>query len=265
MTNVYKGTARPAIMEPLVRLASLPSDLRLPADGSGGFSGPVAGGVSVTLIHVDPTVRMIWRDGTGETLSDLLMDVWGDENSESYWWPFGLINYGECFAPDRSSIDLSGTIARARELLERVQFVEDEDSVTVGHHRAVAAVTYMQLKSEVTEDWIVSLAGRHELRLDDDSIGEGNGLLMEFGKLPPGLDDLGETALVSLEGSHAVPWWVRPVMCRFEKPSSSAPADLRAARAQLRLLGFDEKDIRRLNAVAAEVAEAYEWETDEAA
>jgi hypothetical protein len=264
MMNMYKGSASVAIMEPLINLASLPSDLRLLADGNGGFSAAIRDG-SATLIHVDPTVRMIYREAAGEIVSDLLLDIWGDANSGSYWWPFGLINYDRCFAADRSFIDLSGTIARAREFLERVHFVEDEDSVIAENQRAAAAVAYMQLKSRVTEDWIISLAAPHELRLDDDSIGEGDGLLLEFDTLPPGLEDIGETALVSYESSHAVRWWVRPAMCRFTAPPSCTPDVLRAARAQLPLLGFSEEDVRRLNAVAAEVARAYEWETGEAA
>ena len=91
-------------------------------------------------------------------------------------------------------------------------------------------------------------------------IGEGHGLLLCFGELPPGLAELGECALVQQEPGTAISkWWMRPVMCSFDNELDALTTDV--ARARLQTFGFTAEEIEQLDRTAEEVRDAYASET----
>jgi hypothetical protein len=209
-------------------------------------------GTSLEFRSNDPVATMIVRGEAGEIAQQAIVEAWGDEGSGAHWWPFGWL--GEAATTDNLRI----AIDRARTVVSRLTFY-DKEPIFAPDGREAAVIDYLRLASGVTDEWGISLAAPFELRLDDPYIGEGHGLLYTFDELPPGLSHLGECALVSEAREDRHDWWMRPVMCTFGNELD----DLTLDDLQKRLLQFElsKEEIRRLNKIAIEIEEAYEWET----
>lgn len=268
----YKGPANQSAIAPLLTLASLENAVGRCERPEGfpfgivheltGFrlDAPECGALIVT--PEDRCVGIAFGDDAASVESPLWVRIWGDTESPSYWWSLAPILFQECISPDGAMIDLSETTRRLRELLGRVTFFQDEAAVIAGNDRAITAMNYLRMLSQVTESWIVSLAAPFEVRLEDDNIGECDGLIYRFDQLPPGLNDLGECALIELEEGPERSLCVRPVMYVFDDPCTFSPMALQAARNRLKLLGFGDKEVRHLDAIARKVAAAYQGDLD---
>lgn len=208
-------------------------------------------GTSLEFRSNDPVATMIVRGEAGEIVQQTIVEAWGDEGSGAYWWPFGWLGQAATADNLRISID------RARTMVGRLTFY-DKEPILAADSREAAVVDYLRLASGVTDEWGISLAAPFELRLDDPEIGEGHGLLYAFGELPPGLSHLGECALVSESREDGHDLWMRPVMCTFGNDLDDFTLD--DLQARLVEFGFSEEEIRRLNKIAIEIEEAYEWE-----
>lgn len=148
-------------------------------------------------------------------------------------------------------------IERAQTLLREVSFNDDNHAVYASHERASAAIDYLRQRSGVIEPWLIALTSPFELRLEDDSFGGGDGLLLEFGELPPGLDDLGECAVVDIEEGDCASWLLRPAMASFDTELELIAGGQVADCERLREIGFTEGEIKRLDRIARQVAQCY--------
>lgn len=260
MMTRYGGSASIKAMEPLLRIASLPKGTRLNRCGEGEFVAEVGPDYTVTLHLLDPAVRMILRN-SGSIHCDVTMRAFGDQHSGAYWYPFSSLLRGR--PAEGGSVDgLSEVIERAGRLLSQVRFFDDDAAALVSNMRAAAAVDYLRLYSGVPDPWLISLSSPFELRLENESVGEGDGLLLEFGELPPGLDELGECAVVELNNEPAASWYLRPAMLAFESTLESGSTNVVETADRLRELGFTENQMKCLDRVGRQVARAYarEWE-----
>lgn len=254
MNSQYKGRARREVMEPLLRIASLPDKVELERTGEEELRGEIGSRLTLSLRLIDPSVRMtVLEDGEGSY--DVEMNAWGSSGSKAYWYPFAPLMHD--VGDDQTVVDLAEVTERARTLLNDVSFFDSDEAALDSSERATAAVEYLRQRSGVTDTWLISLAAPFELRLDDDSIGDGDGLLLEFGELPPGLSDRGECAVVELDHGTPARWWLRPAVLSFEQ----RVADQAAVVERLQAAGFTDDEIAELDRIADEVAGRHQEET----
>lgn len=206
---------------------------------------------SLLDVHVDEQgLRLCLRKVNGELLHEAIVAAWGDQHSEAFWFPFEELEA----EAHREPVDLGEIVARAKDLLSRVRFFDNEPIIAPAGREA-AAIDYLRLTSGVIGEWTISMAAPHELILDDPSTGESDGLVLSFGELPPGLAELGECALVQLEPGPVDRWWMRPAMCSFGDDLSGLTTS--AARERLHIHGFTVEEITQLDRTAEMVRANY--------
>lgn len=248
----HRGPASSQGLWPLTALASADPD-RISSISDMVVSCKLMPSGTLEFHADDPVLTLIVKDGAGEVIGQAVVQAWGDEDSESYWWPFVWLGA----TPDEEN--LREAISRTKITFERISFY-DQEPVQVSDGKEAAAIDYLRLASGVTEEWIISLAAPHELILEGASFDGGHGVLHRFGELPPGLADRGECALISEDFGDENEWCMRPVMCVFDNELDDLT--LEDLRESLVGFGFTAEEIDRLSHLAAEVNEAYAWETE---
>ena len=260
MTTEYKGTAGASAITPLLKLSAIPVGTRLTGAGS-RYSACLGSEGTIELSYDDDTVRLTFRDSDGMVTSDVTMAAWGDEGSDAYWFTVRPI-CAELVMDEDMTPDLNEAAQRARQLLERVSIYEADDAAITRGDRAETAIDYMRLKSGVSDPWLVALAAPFELLVEHPDCGALE-VLMWFEDLPPGVQELGECAVVTLETARVSEWWLRPLMRSFENDLSDLT--LAAARSKLLDLGFEANGVRELDKLAGCIAEHYSSWISEAA
>ena len=260
MTTKYKGTAGASAITPLLKLSAIPVGARLTGAGS-RYSACLGNEGTIELTYEDEKVRLTFRDSDGTVTSDVTMAAWGDEGSDAYWFAVRPI-CAELVMDEDMTPDLNEAAQRARQLLEKVSFYEADDAAITRGDRAETAIDYMRLKSGVSDPWLVALAAPFELLVEHPDCGEFE-VLVWLEDLPPGLQELGECAVVTLESARVPQWWLRPVMRSFENDLSDLT--LAAARSKLLDLGFEANGVRELDKLAGCIAEHYSSWISEAA
>lgn len=257
MTIRYKGTAGADAITPLLKLGAIPEGTRLIGSGSRYSAGLGCEG-TVEITYEEERVRLTFRDADGTVSSDVTMAAWGDEGSHAYWYTVRTI-CAELVMDGGVAPDLAEAAQRARNLLEKVSLYDSDEAAVAPGGRAEAAIDYIRLKSGVTGRWLVALSEPFELLVEHPARGWLE-VLMWLEDLPPGVCELGECAVVTLEAAPVPQWWLRPVMCSFENDLSDVT--LETARLRLLDLGFEASEVSRLEKIAGYVADRYSFWAD---
>ncbi|MDQ0836218.1 hypothetical protein [Sphingomonas faeni] len=233
----------------LAAIAALPSHFTLQPSRN-GFSGKLADGGRLDMILSPRGPVMTLRGQYGEVQQNLVLNVMGDAHSPAYWSPTGQIDpwhRGEDWG-DITTLNLSSLIERLRALLQKVTFVNGDGAISL-RGKANTAMRYIRSMSGFPHPWLVSCASPFEVFAEDDPSGE---CTFEMDTLPPGLCEIGECAVVSVDqdGNQTIVT-VRPAMLEFKTMVSGTRTDQARARKALSNIGFTGDEIAALDAASA--------------
>jgi hypothetical protein len=259
MQKHYRGAASEAAMAPLLKIADLPNDTQLVGNFDVGFSVNFGQGETMTLAFEDDMPRLTFCDASGIKIFDGFVRALGRIESDAFWYPFAPIFEQVEFA-DPTCLSLTSVIEHVRTLLERAEFFEPENETVPIGSRPRAAAEYLRAQSGVGGRWLLYLRAPFFLRVDDDEISVED-MVMSLNTLPPGLDELGERALIDSAPGNPSNWWLCPAVLVLDDADLSSEAGDEAL-ASLVELGFSEEEISALDRVARRVADAYDVGSD---
>jgi hypothetical protein len=232
----------------LVAIAAIPSDFALKASRN-GFSGKLDNGSSLDMILSPRGPVMTFRDQHGKVQQNLVLNIFGDSHSAAYRAPTGEIDPwhgGEDWA-NLPNLKLSSLIERLRTLLQVVTFVSRDSAILLAG-KPETAIRYIRSMSGFPHPWLVSCASPFEVFAEDDPSGE---CTFEMEALPPGLCEIGECAVVSVDqdGNQTIVT-VRPAMLEFTTMVSGTTTEQARARNALSNIGFTGAEIATLDAAS---------------